>query len=108
MFVWRVLYRIAYECNFVLPRNKEKVDKIVSSLKLKISARDSRHTNPRVHLFAICSQWLPLAKTVLGMVVNSLPSPLQLSEERVERLMCSHSQTFDSLPIKTQLFKESE
>lgn len=89
-------------------RNKERIEKIVSSMKLKISARDSRHTNPRVHLFAICSQWLPLARAVLEMVVTHLPSPLQLSEERVERLLCSRSQTFESLPTRTQLLKDSE
>lgn len=77
-------------------------------MDLKISAKDSRHTNPKVHLFAICSQWLPLAKAILSMVVTHLPSPLQLTEERVERLMCNSSQTFQSLPLKTQSLKDSE
>lgn len=77
-------------------------------MQLKISARDSRHTNPKVHLFAICSQWLPLARTVLHMTVEHLPSPLQLTEERVERLMCKPSQAFQSLPLKTQLLKEGK
>ena len=95
----------------VLPtplRDKEQIEKIVKSMKLKISARDSRHTSPRVHLFAVCSQWLPLAEEVLQMVVRHLPSPLQLSEERVKRLMCSTTTTFQSLPNKTQLLKDSE
>lgn len=87
-------------------RSKEQIEKIVSSLGLKISARDSRHTNPKTHLFAICSQWLPLAKACLSMVVKYLPSPLQLTEERVERLLCGSSQTFQSLPHKTQLLKD--
>lgn len=80
----------------------------MKSMSLKISARDSRHTNPKVLLSAICSQWLPLAETVLGMVVTHLPSPLQLTEERVERLMCSSAQAFQSLPHKTRLLKDSE
>ena len=87
-------------------RSKEQIEKIVKSLGLKISARDSRHTNPKAHLFAICSQWLPLAKASLSMVVKYLPSPLQLTEERVERLLCGASQTFQSLPLKTQLLKD--
>lgn len=89
------------------PRDKKQVDKIVTSLGLKVSARDSRHTNPRVHLFALCSQWLPLARATLTMVVLQLPSPLGLSEERVEKLMCGATQTFQSLPLKSQLLKES-
>lgn len=90
------------------PRNKEQIEKIVTSMKLKISTRDSRHTTPRVHLFAVCSQWLPLADAVLQMVVRHLPSPLQLSEERVTRLMSSTITTFQSLPLKTRLLKDSK
>lgn len=78
----------------------------MSSMKLKISARDSRHTDARVHLFAICSQWLPLASAVLSMVALHMPSPLQLSRERVEKLMCSSAKTFDSFPPQTQLLCE--
>lgn len=87
-------------------RDKARIEKIVSSMNLKISARDSRHTDARVHLFAICSQWLPLASAVLSMVVLHMPSPLQLSRERVEKLMCSSAKTFDSFPAQTQLLCE--
>lgn len=80
----------------------------MKSMKLKISARDSRHTNPKVYLFAICSQWLPLAETVLSMTVETLPSPLQLTEESVERFMCRSLQDFQSLPHRTQMLKEGE
>ena len=41
-----------------------------------------------------------------GMVVDQLPSPLQLTPERVEKLMCSSAKTFDSFPRQTQLLKE--
>ena len=40
------------------------------------------------------------------MVVDQLPSPLQLTPERVEKLMCSSAKTFDSFPRQTQLLKE--
>ena len=83
-------------------RDKPKVEKIVASLELKISARDSRHTDPRVHLSAICTQWLPLAPAVLSMVTSHLPSPLQLDTARVEQLMCSTPQSFDSYQAATQ------
>ena len=89
-----------------LCRDKSRIEKIVSSMKLKISARDSRHSDLRVHLFAVCSQWLPLAGAVLLMVVDHMPSPLQLSRARVEKLMCSSAKTFDSFPQQTQLLCE--
>ena len=40
------------------------------------------------------------------MVVDQLPSPLQLTPERVEKLMCSSAKTFDSFPRQTQLLKK--
>ena len=89
-------------------RDKARIEKIVNSMNLKISARDSRHTDARVHLFAICSQWVPLASAVLTMVVLHMPSPLQLSRERVEKLMCSSAKTFESFPPQTQLLCEGK
>ena len=47
-------------------RDKERIERIVLSLQLRIAARDTRHADPRVHLQAICAQWLPLADAVLG------------------------------------------
>lgn len=48
-------------------RDKEMTEKIVKSLNLKISARDSRHSDPRVLLQALLAQWLPVSDAVLGM-----------------------------------------
>lgn len=42
------------------------------------------------------------------MVCQKLPSPLDMSSERVEKLMCSGSHTFDSLPPETQALKAGE
>ena len=81
---------------------------MVASLGLKISARDSRHSDPRVHLAALCGQWLPLAPAVLEMATEHLPSPLQLDGSRVERLMSSTAQSFASFPSQTQLLKNGE
>ena len=55
----------------LLCRDKEKVDKIVHSLGLKISARDLSHSDRRITLLAICSRWLPIAPAVLGMVTHN-------------------------------------
>lgn len=86
-------------------RDKIKTEQIVKSLNLKISARDSRHTDSRVHLKALFDQWLPLSASLLAMVVDKLPSPQEMISERVEKLMCSGLRTFDSLPEETQSLK---
>ncbi|XP_022525240.2 elongation factor-like GTPase 1 [Astyanax mexicanus] len=91
----------------VTRRDKEKVEKIVASLGLKVMARDLRHSDPKVLLSAICSQWLPLSQAVLSMVCERLPSPSEMSAERVERLMSVGTRRFDSLPEKTQQLKQA-
>ena len=53
-------------------RDKEMIEKIITSLNLKIAVRDSRHNDPRVQLTAITSQWLPVSRAVLCKYNNSL------------------------------------
>ncbi|KAK0144951.1 Elongation factor-like GTPase 1 [Merluccius polli] len=96
----------------VTKRDKEKVEKMVTSLGVKVMARDSRHSDPKVLLSAICSQWLPISQAVLcipsvAMVCEKLPSPLDISTERVERLMSAGARRFDSLPERTQELKNA-
>ncbi|KAM3626069.1 uncharacterized protein V6R79_022109 [Siganus canaliculatus] len=89
----------------VVRRDKEKVEKVVTSLGVKVMARDSRHSDPKVLLAAICSQWLPVSQAVLSMVCEKLPSPLDMAAERVEKLMSVGARRFDSLPQQTQELK---
>ncbi|KAK1327732.1 hypothetical protein QTO34_012637 [Cnephaeus nilssonii] len=105
LFVQLILENIWSLYDAVLKKDKEKIDKIVTSLGLKIGAREARHSDPKVQISAICSQWLPISQAVLAMVCQKLPSPLDITSERVEKLMCSGSQTFDSLPPETQALK---
>ncbi|XP_068693562.1 elongation factor-like GTPase 1 isoform X1 [Montipora foliosa] len=106
LFVQFVLENLWAVYDAVLRKDKVKTDQIVKSLNLKISARDSRHTDGRVHLKALFDQWLPLSSSLLAMVIDKLPSPMEIHSERVEKLMCSGLRTFDSLPAKTQSLKK--
>lgn len=90
----------------VIRRDKEKVEKMVTSLGLKVMARDLRHSDPKVLLSAICSQWLPLSQAVLSMVCEKLPAPTEVSSEKVEKLMSVGLRRFDSLHEKTQQLKK--
>ncbi|XP_005381517.1 PREDICTED: elongation factor Tu GTP-binding domain-containing protein 1 isoform X1 [Chinchilla lanigera] len=105
LFVQLILENIWSLYDAVLKKDKEKIEKIVTSLGLKIGAREARHSDPKVQINAICSQWLPISHAVLSMVCQKLPSPLDIASERVEKLMCTGSQTFDSLPPETQALK---
>lgn len=105
LFVQLILENIWSLYDAVLKKDKEKIEKIVTSLGLKIGAREARHSDPKVQINAICSQWLPISHAVLSMVCQKLPSPLDIASERVEKLLCTGSQTFDSLPPETQALK---
>lgn len=59
-------------------RDKEKVEKVVTSLGVKVMARDSRHSDPKVLLSAICSQWLPVSQAVLCILHSVSLSALHL------------------------------
>lgn len=69
-------------CFVSLARDKEKVEKVVTSLGVKVVARDSRHSDPKVLLSAICSQWLPVSRAVLCILclyissINTMESKL--------------------------------
>ncbi|GFO11767.1 elongation factor tu GTP-binding domain-containing protein 1 [Plakobranchus ocellatus] len=106
LFVQFVLDNIwaAYEA--VDQRDSSKTEKIVKSLGLTIAPRDLKHKDSIVLLQAIMSQWLPLSDAILGAVVNKIPSPLEMTAERVEGLMCSQSRQFASLPNATQNLKK--
>merc|ERR1719447_1201258 len=50
--------------------------------------------------------WLPLAAAVLRMVASQLPSPNQLDQGRAEKLICSRTKRFTSLPTETQELRQ--
>uniref|UniRef100_A0A0A9XJZ8 Ribosome assembly protein 1 n=1 Tax=Lygus hesperus TaxID=30085 RepID=A0A0A9XJZ8_LYGHE len=108
LFVQLVLENIwaLYE-TICIRKDKEKLAKMVETLGVKIAARDLRHTDPKVQLQAVCSQWLPVSNSVLDMVCKILPPANQLSEEKVEKLMCSNNQPFENYPPETQELKKA-
>lgn len=65
-----------------------------------------RQTDPKVQIQALFSQWLPVEKTILEMIVRTCPHPGLISDEKAKRLMCSLNQDFESLPEKTRQLKE--
>lgn len=106
LFVQMVLENIwsAYE-TIAVKRDVIATEKIVKSLSLSVLPRDLNNSDPKVSIQAIFGQWLPLASSLLDVVCKLLPSPLELTEKRAERLMCSNLKRFENLPKETQLLK---
>lgn len=97
--LWNVYETIA------LRNEKDKVPVICEKLGIKLTARDLRHNDSRIQLQSLMMQWLPLSLTVLNMVCRKLPSPKEIIEDKVEKLMCSRIRDFDSLHPETQKLK---
>lgn len=106
LFVQLVLDNLwnAYE-TIVMRHEKEKVPVICEKLGIKLTTRDLRHTDSRIQLQSLMMQWLPLSQTVLNMVCSKLPSPKEISVNKVEKLMCTKIVDFESLHPKTQELK---
>lgn len=106
MFVQFILENIwnLYE-TISVRKDKEKIPIIAEKLDVKLTTRDLRQTDPKIHIQAIFSQWLPIERTVLEMVVRLCPHPGSINSEKATQLMCSLNQRFDSLPTQTQVLR---
>ena len=90
----------------MVQKDKEKLDKIIGSLGLSVAARDLKTSDTRQQVSAVMSSWLPLASAVLKMVARKLPSPSCLGQDRAEKLICSRTKRFTSLPSQTQELRQ--
>lgn len=80
-------------------------EKILDSLKIKLAPRELKYTDPKGPLQALFINWLPLGRNLLEMIVETLPSPLEMSNHKVEHLICPKLKQFKSLPKETQDLK---
>ena len=90
----------------MVQKDKEKLQKMITSLGLSVGPRDLRTTDTRQQLAAVMSAWLPLAGAVLRLVTAQLPAPSSLAPDRAEKLICSRTKRFNSLPAQTQELRQ--
>ncbi|KAJ3176850.1 Cytoplasmic GTPase/eEF2-like protein (ribosomal biogenesis) [Geranomyces variabilis] len=88
LFVQFVLDNLWALYDTVLETNdREKVEKIVKALNVKVLPRDMRSKDSRGLLQTIMGQWLPLSSAVLLTVVEKLPSPATAQRLRIPRIL---------------------
>ena len=80
-------------------------EKILNSLNIKLPPRDLKYTEAKGPLKSLFINWLPLGKNLLDMVVDLLPSPLDITSDKVEHLICAKLKSFKHLPKQTQALK---
>ncbi|KAL7752240.1 Cytoplasmic GTPase/eEF2-like protein (ribosomal biogenesis) [Sorochytrium milnesiophthora] len=72
--------------------SKERVDKIIAALKLKINPRELKTKDSRILASVLMSSWLPLSPAALLAAVECLPNPAAAQHLRLPRLL--HPQDF--------------
>lgn len=71
----------------ITKKDKEKIYHIIESLKIDLKPQHLRFNDSMLLLRTILGRWIPLASAVLNSICQKLPSPNQLSEEKVNTLM---------------------
>ncbi|RLN06933.1 hypothetical protein C2845_PM11G07100 [Panicum miliaceum] len=80
--LWKVYQR------GLMPNSAEWLhNNVVSGFNLKVSPRELRSKDPKVSLHAVLRAWLPLAESVMEMLVECTPDPIAAQAFRVPRLM---------------------
>ncbi|CAO3587467.1 unnamed protein product [Absidia cylindrospora] len=100
MFVQFVLDNIwAVYDSVVVQQNRERTEKIVAALNIKVLPRDLRSRDTQTLLMAIFSQWLPLSTCVLLCIVGQLPPPSDAQRLRLPKILNPDLQHNDSEPL---------
>ncbi|XP_026813344.1 elongation factor-like GTPase 1 isoform X3 [Rhopalosiphum maidis] len=86
-------------------KDKERLLKISESMNVTLLARDLRQTDTRILLQSFLSQWIPLSLSVLGMVCDKCPAPNQLTDVKIETLLCPPMKEFNLMPKETIALK---
>ncbi|OCH91882.1 translation elongation factor 2 [Obba rivulosa] len=71
----------------ILNPNPDKVEKIVTTLNLKIPPRELKTKDYRHLLSLICSQWLPLSTCVIQTIVDIVPPPSDAQRIRIPKML---------------------
>nr|KAJ3423316.1 Cytoplasmic GTPase/eEF2-like protein (ribosomal biogenesis) [Polyrhizophydium stewartii] len=88
LFVQFVLENIwaVYQAALIEP-DRDKVEKIVKALGIKVLPRDLKTKDLRSLTQTLMSQWLPLSRSVLMAVVQHVPSPVVAQAKRLPQIL---------------------
>jgi elongation factor 2 len=81
-----VLEPISKVFNACLNKEMEKVDKLCAGLGITLPTSERNAEEGKELLKNVMQQWLPAAQSILEMVVNYLPSPVEAQKYRVDIL----------------------
>ncbi|KAG5513158.1 hypothetical protein PMAC_001527 [Pneumocystis sp. 'macacae'] len=98
MFVKLILENIwAIYDSIILNRDQNKIEKIISNLKLKIPRNEITSKDSKCLLTSIFSQWLSLSTSIILCIIEQIPSPKKSQELRLPHILAS-SPNYESIP----------
>ncbi|CBQ70672.1 probable Tef2-translation elongation factor 2-putative [Sporisorium reilianum SRZ2] len=96
MFVQFVLENIWSVYDAVVEnRDQDKIEKIVSSLNLKVHPRDLKSKDASTLIKAVVSQWLPLASCAFAAIVYVIPPTSKAQAKRIPMMLNPDMSYFD-------------
>lgn len=106
LFVQLVLDNLWNIYDLIDHRDLDKLKAISEKLGIAQTARDMKHADIRIPIKNLLSQWLPMEKSLLEMVVSIVPHPRMIPQMKAEKLLCSRMEDFHSFPDRTQRLRE--
>eukprot|EP01114_Cavostelium_apophysatum_P018773 TRINITY_DN5886_c0_g1_i1.p1 TRINITY_DN5886_c0_g1~~TRINITY_DN5886_c0_g1_i1.p1 ORF type:complete len:1020 (-),score=286.89 TRINITY_DN5886_c0_g1_i1:4-3063(-) len=106
MFVQFVLNNI-WEVYNAANTDRPKLEKIISTLQLKVPARDLNQADPNDVAQAVLNRWLPINEAVLQMVIDTLPSPKAAQPIRIPKIWQPPVGTTDEMIQQLQHLKNN-
>lgn len=97
MFVQFILDNIWKVYDAILNNQQEQIEKIVNTLGLKIQPRDLKSKDTSIPIYAIFSQWLPIAKSILLAVVEKIPNPIESQKQRMPKMFSMVKKNYSEL-----------
>lgn len=87
MFVQFILDNVWAVYSAVTNQDIPKIEKIVGALGLKVSEREMNSGDTKHLLSHMFNQWIPVSRAILLAVINTIPSPLQAQEQRMDLIL---------------------
>ncbi|XP_058824984.1 elongation factor-like GTPase 1 [Topomyia yanbarensis] len=87
-------------------RDVDKLKGICEKLRIPQTSRDLKHSDIRIPIRNVLSQWLPMEKSLLEQVIQNVPNPQMIPDSKAEKLLCSRMEDFKSFPEQSQALKQ--
>ncbi|RAL52122.1 hypothetical protein DM860_014949 [Cuscuta australis] len=100
-FVLEPLWQV-YQASLEADGGKRMLEKVIKSFNLSIPSRELQHRDPKAVLQSVMSRWLPLADTVLSMVIKCMPDPASAQSFRISRLLPKREESRGSSDVISQ------